>query len=380
MDRYLYDWLEAAQKHPDLEITLWGPGFTGWEVSLTPLENLEKTYGCDYFDWIIAHPEEVKTHLELIPIQGEWDYKEIIMPKVCGKTRLFHELHDCFNGFCYKQFTPTAHVVSLRYAFIPFELFDSRRPKFDDFKTVFKRDNPILITYNPDCANIDVFHPIPWDAKTHQAVLFGQLAELLYPLREKIISGINKNVINAIHYKHPGYNMPYNSSVIPPSTYNRSNPAIQHSIENQIIYAGVLAKTKICIFDSSVVRKLVRKFIEAFMVGCVVASDLPFEMEEVFRDVVIRIDSRLPEKKIGELIQRALDDETELKRKAAKAMVIARKYFSCERKTERLLENLADYENGLRGYAIPYGFRIGCHSYDISNIHHQEQNPWCTSS
>lgn len=39
-----------------------------------------------------------------------------------------------------------------------------------------------------------------------------------------------------------------------------------------------MRETKICVFDSSIERKTIRKFNEAFLSGCVVASDIPSEM------------------------------------------------------------------------------------------------------
>ena len=40
MDRYLYDMIEAAQVHPDLDVTLWGPNFTGWNRSYLRLKTM----------------------------------------------------------------------------------------------------------------------------------------------------------------------------------------------------------------------------------------------------------------------------------------------------------------------------------------------------
>ena len=46
MDRYFYDLIEGAAKHPDYDITFWGPGFDGWSDLETPLQNFERVHTC----------------------------------------------------------------------------------------------------------------------------------------------------------------------------------------------------------------------------------------------------------------------------------------------------------------------------------------------
>ena len=113
---------------------------------------------------------------------------------------------------------------------------------------------------------------------------------------------------------------------------------------------------------------------ESFMAGCVVAADLPFEMEEMFRDVVIVLDKTLSNHQINRILQQNLRDNAELKRKAAKALVLARKYFSCEQKVERMLDTFDEYQRGVRGYNLPFGIRLGCHSYTYTLT---RPNKWC---
>ena len=113
---------------------------------------------------------------------------------------------------------------------------------------------------------------------------------------------------------------------------------------------------------------------EALMVGCVPAADLPFEMEEIFREVVIPLSVDMTAGEINEVITKALQDPLDLQKRAAKGLILARKYFSCQKKTERALFLMDEYRNGFRGYYFPYGYRLGCHSYmtPLENV-----NPWC---
>ena len=81
MDRYLFDWMEGAMKHPNLEVTLWGPNHTAWNSDLSPSENLDKKFGCNHFDLVIV-----------VAIAKE------DVPQPCGKSILLNEVGDCHRG------------------------------------------------------------------------------------------------------------------------------------------------------------------------------------------------------------------------------------------------------------------------------------------
>lgn len=118
---------------------------------------------------------------------------------------------------------------------------------------------------------------------------------------------------------------------------------------------------------------------EAFMVGCVVASDLPFEMEDLFRDTIIVLSPQQTQKEIGRIIQNALDDEEGLRRKAAKGLKLAREYFSCEQRADKIIETMKDYDSGFRGYYLPFSVRYGCHSFGEFDRSFDKVNSWCES-
>lgn len=119
--------------------------------------------------------------------------------------------------------------------------------------------------------------------------------------------------------------------------------------------------TKICVFDASAERKSIRKFNEAFLSGCVVASDIPSEMEDqVFKDAVIELHQGMTEEDINDVLQEALQDLDNLQRMAVKAFKLARQHFSCKHKVDRLLEVVARYKRGEVGYWFPYGNNSQC--------------------
>ena len=49
---------------------------------------------------------------------------------------------------------------------------------------------------------------------------------------------------------------------------------------------------QVCMFDSSIVRKGLAKYFEAMMGGCVVAADVPLEMEAVVRPAMIVLEQK----------------------------------------------------------------------------------------
>ena len=77
-------------------------------------------------------------------------------------------------------------------------------------------------------------------------------------------------------------------------------------------------------------------------------------MEEILGPAVIALNAKWSAQKIGITIQTALDNDKELQKKAAYGLYIARTYFSCERKVERMLQLLKKYRSGFRGYVFNF--------------------------
>lgn len=113
---------------------------------------------------------------------------------------------------------------------------------------------------------------------------------------------------------------------------------------------------------------------EAFMAGCVPASDIPFEMEELLSPAIIHLSPQWSLSKINRIIQKALENPIKLKQMAAHGLYLARTYFSCEHKVERMLNVYKEYQQEFRGYYFPFGYRMGCHSY-LKGF--ETPNAWC---
>eukprot|EP00276_Gloeochaete_wittrockiana_P002406 CAMPEP_0184671896 /NCGR_PEP_ID=MMETSP0308-20130426/85777_1 /TAXON_ID=38269 /ORGANISM="Gloeochaete witrockiana, Strain SAG 46.84" /LENGTH=522 /DNA_ID=CAMNT_0027119117 /DNA_START=107 /DNA_END=1675 /DNA_ORIENTATION=+ len=360
LDRSYYETIEAALEHPQLNVYLWGPGYPGYDGSKSATENLSETFGCSFFDIVYVRVR----HFD---IQG------------CGKTIIAQELGDCHYGQCLQTYHPGANLTLVRYAYTPIELFNMNIER--------RESDPHMFAHNPDCANRA--HPaVPYDQKRYNSTLFGSTDKGLFPLRHKIKRGIKFGTItSAEHMGHPGYRIPLPPQAmtsapfrpdhrVPLSsdTFSQLQGFISHVRSHNREYHFKMAHSKICVFDSSVERKAMRKFFEAFLSGCVVASDLPYELEEELRDVVIQLHVNDTDDVIERKLFEALLDPVELRRKASKAMAIAHRQFTCHSKIERLLRYADEYNSGFRGYYFPFGFRMGCHSY-LKPL--TRPNKWC---
>lgn len=283
-----------------------------WDKTSSATKNFNKNFKCGQFDLIIASCTSPK-HLPRASA-------------LCGKkTLVLNEIGDCHYGKCLSTFATDVHITTFRYGFIPLELFDSRNPINGKARQIVHKN--MILAHNPDCANSDIFTPIPWENKSNNAILVGKPRLDLYPLRTKIRDGILSKQIPGKIIQHPGYMVSNNSIALPPSyyinSYNRSSPELREISNFQKDYAKTLSSSRICMFDSSVVRKNIRKFMEALMAGCVPASDLPFEMEEILRDVVIKLDAKMTTKEIGIVIEKELNDDKGLQIKAAEGNTLA---------------------------------------------------------
>ena len=290
--------------------------------------------------------------------------KEWAAYQPCGNETVVEELADCHELACkeHKSFD-NAHVVSSRFAFIPIELF---YPMLGQ---------PKMFTHIPDCAEPSMAFPIPWDEKTTNATLIGHTWWRLYPLRPKIQAAVSGSLIaGGVQHQHPGYSLSQASGEMP-TEYLAHAPRIQ-PIEKQFeTYFAALQQSKICMFDSSIIRKGIAKYFEALMSGCVVAADLPYEMEDILSEAMIVLQPDDTAQDIADKVNAALEDPAELQRKAARGIELARQHFTCEHKLERIINAAYEHKTGFRGFHFPFGFRIGCHSYFTSD--QRPAHPWC---
>ncbi|KAJ3288337.1 hypothetical protein HDU79_004946, partial [Rhizoclosmatium sp. JEL0117] len=304
MDRFFYDEIDAAITHPHLNVFLWGPHFPGWNdpdsvgeetgLSETVELKLKRVFPEVVFD---------------IVYMMDWNYGS----RLPREAVLVMTLGDCHNTtICVNQMDTYEDVIGLRYAgeimdlFRPDQWVASNQRKIAEKKAkgnvtaynyLKNREMPFFF-HHTDCAPESVFYPTArktpnetWaDSRPYNAQLFGFVWDGLYPLRHTIREGIHHKKIGhgAKTYTHPGYDYTLpNTTALPPGHYDPFDPRTKPVRDQRSAYATALRQTKICMFDSSTLQKAIRKFHESFMSGCVVAANLPIEMEDIFRDVVI---------------------------------------------------------------------------------------------
>lgn len=294
----------------------------------------------------------------------------------CPEEVLFEELPDCHDYIPYapalkceaRRGHKEGTIVSARYAFLLMDLFYP-----------MQHGEARMMVHTPDCANPAKVFPVEWEQKEFNASLVGGSWQLLYPLRNTIKEAIKAALIHGGSvYEHPGY-WPFEGDAgsRPSSTYIPDAPVIQAATDSYKSFITRMQHSKICMFDSTIIRKSIAKFYEAFLAGCVVASDLPDEMQELFKDAIIVLDPRATQLEIAKAINAALEDEPELKRKATHAHNIGMEHFTCHRKAERILDYVAEFRTGYRGYVFPYGFKSSCKNYHFNEQRDLLLQPWC---
>ena len=109
------------------------------------------------------------------------------------------------------------------------------------------------------------------------------------------------------------------------------------------------------------------------MSGCVVAADIPLEMEDMFTDVIIPLRQDMTAEEVQDTLLQYMNDKKRLAWMAAEAFKRARENWTCRNKVDRLLEAAAKIRSGKRGYWFPFGFSTDC-SRQYSS-HHKPS--WC---
>jgi hypothetical protein len=121
-----------------------------------------------------------------------------------------------------------------------------------------------------------------------------------------------------------------------------------------------MREAQICVFDSSMEKKAIRKYAQAFLSGCVVAADcmcplsrmvflliylvaVPTEQEAAFRDFMIVLRPEASIEEINTVLYNALQDPAELQRKAMAGFAYAREWLTNTRKVDRMLLDVQAY-------------------------------------
>ncbi|CDZ97915.1 hypothetical protein [Phaffia rhodozyma] len=362
MDTVIYELIDASLRHPGLVVDVWGPQWGEWDNTKTLSDNIHARWGCGYWDviWTFAHL--LKESDPLVDAPG------------CN-TVWVQQLGDCHDGTpensCMREWMPYLGNVTLsRYAFELTEVFTHQR-----ISKLFPGHTMHLFGHSPDAAKYALlstatheweFYPFnSWKQKSKNAVLFG-FGGSFYPLRTTIDDAIREGKTSIQRFSHPGYSIsqPQTAYSDRPKTYSVSSEFYKNHIRTREEFAKGMREAQICIFDSSLERKMIRKYAQALLSGCVIAGDLPTEMEDELSEFMVVLQPYWSIEQINQVVAKALANPAELQRKALAGFMFAREHLTNLRKVDKAMELfVGGYERGERGYKFPYGFSMRCRSH-----------------
>lgn len=224
-----------------------------------------------------------------------------------------------------------------------------------------------LFGHVPDTANEWDFYPLhDWESKTYDAVLFGKINSY-YPLRTTVAKAIQAGQTFIKNPTKLPELDPNWEALEKPKELNWSDSS--HDMQRKILkdFAINMRQSKICVFDGSIEQKFIRKFSQAMLSGCVIASDLPNDHDTVLKKNIIELKLNSTIEEINESIKEALLDEQELKRKASVLLRYARQHLTSTRELDLMIESADRYRNGERGYWFPTAFSSFCRRYNAED-------------
>ncbi|WWD04530.1 hypothetical protein V865_002600 [Kwoniella europaea PYCC6329] len=444
MNTHTYEIVDAALRHPQIIVDVWGPGWEGYDRSIPLSANIRKRAHRiaqleqskkdheeqqnmrkvereremqlkNKKEWYSRRLEVTRSPTDEIAEaveegeEEEWSkpawyeetpegcnsdikfdivftvsniYKETD-PHVdaldCGAL-LIQQLGDCHELRCSYEWYPHANNITVsKYAFELLELFE-----YEKVKTKYPDWEMGLFGHSPDTGNEWDFYPIPWNDKTAKARVFGYDGSF-YPIRTTVTDSlralerephlIQQAIIT--RHPHPGYtvSVPSSAREQPLETYELNHEYYETHLKLRQDFANGMRTSKICVFDASLERKMIRKYAQAFLSGCVVASDLPTEHEEALSKFVIPLKSTWNIERINEVLSHYLNDDELLQQMAMDGFIWARQHMTTTNKVSHLLKMGEHYRSGSRGYEFPYGFSMRCRSYWSGDSY---RPPWCS--
>lgn len=162
-------------------------------------------------------------------------------------------------------------ITASKYAFELVEQMSYRR-----FSERFPGSPMQLLVHSPDAANEWDYFPLPaWTSKTDGAVLFGASYDL-YTIRPTVVRAIEAKPPRTFisRFSHPGFYVHRNR--IPKKkllTYEKGHASYAPQVRKREAFAEGMRRAQICVFDSSMERKAIRKYAQALLSGCVIAAD-----------------------------------------------------------------------------------------------------------
>ncbi|KAJ9112668.1 hypothetical protein QFC22_006170 [Naganishia vaughanmartiniae] len=344
MNTHTYEIVDAAIRHPDISrLDVWGPQWRYWDPTVALSENVRRRMWwldeldkrssqavggsrrmeSDRVDNVHGNQIRAEDLMSREEMDDWWaatvkaDRSEECPLKGFDVVWTISQLGDCHSLNCLHEWYPNvSNITVTKYAFEMLELFNENR-----LAHMYPNLERQLFGHSVDSANPWDFWPVEWSEKTSNAKMFGFTGSF-YPLRVTItdyLETLPEGSSSLIErHGHPGYTVWEMAEAYedPMSTYERGNAAYQHHEALREDFAAHMRHAKICVFDSSTERKMIRKFAQALLSGCVVAGDIPTENEDILSEFMIELKPTWNIERINTELAKHLQDDRELERKA----------------------------------------------------------------
>ena len=380
-DRYWYEFIEGfivrlASGSPGLaRLDVFGHGWRGWNNGESGAENIWQRLKC--CPDLIIIGGRIYT-----PRENDWRFEPLVPSPCRSRTHLMLVGGDCHSGHA---------QCRLMYSGVNGTTILATRHVQHIFEVLYPPPRGILLTHLPFC--VPSPHAPPF-ASNHQGarlrtlrrivsgrqgiVLFGNSEALKYPLRKKIASLVSRGLLPNGRVNHfPGYRIAVN--ITPSCAYDPMDPALANARRGQLELQTSMGAARICVFDSMIRRKLIRKFLLSWLYGCVPAADMPHDMPPHYRSAMIPLSTSLSQDELIRTLTSAYGDLTRLQIMVDLGIEIVARVYACDVQVAHVLSVLAhrraaDVSHG--GVYLPYGFELTCGSvYPYA----QDEPPlsWC---
>ena len=333
MSRWYFHTFESFKQLPGVEAYLWGPGFQGWDDTLTTSQNIGKRWGDPlYFDFLMNHTFKRN--------DGR-DWLGIGTPAT--PVAVWH--HEC----TYNERLPTKDIAIVlpcsHEANIVFHAYAGNMAYYSAQSSVGDR----LLWHLPHAVHLPLMssqsNPLS-DRKT-DVLLVGRIWSV-YPLRQRFQKLIEEGRMpgKAVHYQHPGYWFPEGPDSRTPEAVEKQGAEYLRQLEN----------AKIVLMCTSKRRYAVRKYMEAAAAGALIVADIPEEREDEFRKFVVEVNLTDPDEVLIETVRWWLDHPKERIERATLGQKIVLSKYRSDMASKSIVTAMKRYIGGQRGMAFPYPF------------------------
>lgn len=166
----------------------------------------------------------------------------------------------------------------------------------------------------------------------------------VYPIRTTVTDYTKREDATITRHGHPGYTLsiPDSARQYPLETYTKGHELYAKHEALRADFAKGMREAKICVFDASLERKLIRKvshllarstgadpkYAQALLSGCVIAADLPTEHEEALERFTIKLKPSWGIDRIREEIDKYLAQPANLHQMALDGLIYARQHLT----------------------------------------------------